>query len=168
MAIPVTVYDVFDAVINKNTPFHEYEPYVEYWHTHETGNTLQEFLCMTNTQYEAFLHGKDPSCAFITGNATPHNQALIAFCADKRTVVPGDKVLVTTEGLRMWGTQVRSAPGMTVEAEGTVMQISFEKNYDTGTMEWHGEAWVNLPIQGSEQTHDKLVTINKENCRRKE
>lgn len=163
------VTDVFKtAVVDENMTAADLETYVEYWHTHDTGTTLQEFLCMTNAQYEALLHGGTQFRAFMAGQRVSRNQALVAFCADKRTVVPGDKVIVTTEGLRMWGTQVRSAPGMTVEAEGTVMQISFEKNYDTGTIEWHGEAWVTLPIQGSEQTHDKLVTINKENCRRKE
>ena len=95
-------------------------------------------------------------------------KVLAAFCNDKRTIVPGDKVIVTTEGLRMWGNQMRVAPGMTVEAEGTVMQISFEKNYDTDAIEWHGEAWVNIPIQGSDKSHDRLVTINKDNCHRKE
>ena len=158
--------DVFEnATMDENTSSAELETYIEYWHTHATGTTLQEFLCMTDAQYAAFLQGDDQLRGFLAGQKVSRNQALVAFCADKRTVVPGDKVIVTTEGLRMWGTQVRSAPWMTVEAEGTVMQISFEKNYNTGTMEWHGEAWVKLPIQGTEQTRDKLVTIRKDNCR---
>lgn len=31
------------------------DAYVEYWHTHETGNTLREFLGMSQFEYEEWL-----------------------------------------------------------------------------------------------------------------
>lgn len=33
--------------------------YIEYWHSHETGNTLQEFLGMTDYEYEQWLYAAD-------------------------------------------------------------------------------------------------------------
>lgn len=33
--------------------------YVEYWHTHETGNTLREFLGMTQYEYGEWLKRGD-------------------------------------------------------------------------------------------------------------
>lgn len=39
-------------------PF-DIDQYIEYWHAHETGKTLQEFLGMTDAEYECF--GKSPN-----------------------------------------------------------------------------------------------------------
>lgn len=36
-----------------------YDDKIEYWHTHEMGNTLREFLGMTEEQYLDFALGKD-------------------------------------------------------------------------------------------------------------
>ena len=37
-----------------NAPF-DLDDYIEYWHTHETGNTLQEFLGLTDYEYEIYI-----------------------------------------------------------------------------------------------------------------
>ena len=158
--------DVFNnATVDENTTSAQLETYIEYWHTHNTGTTLQEFLCMTDSQYAAFLQGNDRFRGFLAGEKVAHNQALVAFCTNNQTIVPGDKVIVRTEALRLWGGQMRAVPNSVVETFGTVMQISFEKNFETGGMMWHGEAFVSIPIEGSDTHHDRLVTINKDNCR---
>lgn len=37
------------------------DDYIEYWHTHETGNTLQEFLGVTEAEYGQWLKMGDYS-----------------------------------------------------------------------------------------------------------
>ncbi|MDE6021605.1 MAG: hypothetical protein K2H01_11495 [Ruminococcus sp.] len=37
----------------------EIDDYVEYWHTHETGNSLQEFLGLTDFEYEQYVKSLD-------------------------------------------------------------------------------------------------------------
>ena len=58
---------------------------VEYWHTHDTGDTLREFLGMSQDEYDAWLvSGKEPGaplrkaiaidfdgCLFHTGMSSP-------------------------------------------------------------------------------------------------
>lgn len=36
---------------------------VEYWHTHDTGTTLREFLQMSEVEYLKFMYGIDLSTA---------------------------------------------------------------------------------------------------------
>ena len=48
-----SVYPVFNA--EKMT----IDEKIEYWHTHETGNSLREFLGMTEEQYLEFALGKN-------------------------------------------------------------------------------------------------------------
>ena len=36
-----------------------YDDKIEYWHTHETGNSLREFLGMKEEEYLDFVLGKD-------------------------------------------------------------------------------------------------------------
>lgn len=31
------------------------DDYIEYWHTHDTGNTLREFLGFTESEYEQWM-----------------------------------------------------------------------------------------------------------------
>lgn len=38
--------------LNKNAKVDDLDKYVEFWHTYETGKTLQEFLGMTDSEYE--------------------------------------------------------------------------------------------------------------------
>lgn len=38
--------------LNRNAKIDDLEQYVEYWHTHETGNSLKEFLGMSDSEYE--------------------------------------------------------------------------------------------------------------------
>lgn len=45
--------------LNGNAMVSDLEQYVEYWHAHETGKTLQEFLGMNDAEYEHF--GKSPN-----------------------------------------------------------------------------------------------------------
>ena len=40
---------------------------VEYWHTHDTGNTLQEFLGMTDSEYEKWGRGEHAPATDDTG-----------------------------------------------------------------------------------------------------
>ena len=35
------------------------EDFIEYWHTHETGNSLREFLGMTKEEYTNLLKGEE-------------------------------------------------------------------------------------------------------------
>ena len=45
--------------LNKNAKVADLDKYVEYWHTHETGKTLQEFLGMTDSEYERWGKGSN-------------------------------------------------------------------------------------------------------------
>ena len=45
--------------LNKNAKASDLERYVEYWHTHETGNTLKEFLGMSDSEYEQWGKSSD-------------------------------------------------------------------------------------------------------------
>lgn len=44
-----------DACLCGDADLNQLEDYVEYWHTHDTGNSLREFLGMTKVEYETFL-----------------------------------------------------------------------------------------------------------------
>ena len=41
-----------EACLNADATLFDLDDYVEYWHTHETENSLQEFLGMTDYEYE--------------------------------------------------------------------------------------------------------------------
>ena len=38
--------------LNRNATASDIDRYVEYWHSHETGNSLKEFLGMSDSEYE--------------------------------------------------------------------------------------------------------------------
>lgn len=38
--------------LNADATLFELDNYIEYWHTHDTGNSLQEFLGLTDYEYE--------------------------------------------------------------------------------------------------------------------
>lgn len=44
-----------DECLYGTTDIEDLETYVEYWHTHETGNTLRLFLGMTQYEYAEWL-----------------------------------------------------------------------------------------------------------------
>lgn len=44
-----------DACLSGDATLSELDSYVEYWHTHETGNSLQAFLGLTDFEYEQFV-----------------------------------------------------------------------------------------------------------------
>lgn len=46
----------------------DFEDYVEYWHTHETGNTLSEYLGLTNDEYSQFLINSDDYLSEVLKN----------------------------------------------------------------------------------------------------
>ncbi len=47
-----------DGCLYGTTEIEELDDYVEYWHTHETDNTLRDFLGMTQYEYGEWLkHG---------------------------------------------------------------------------------------------------------------
>ena len=41
-----------DDCLNADATLFELDDYIEFWHTHDTGNSLQEFLGMTDYEYE--------------------------------------------------------------------------------------------------------------------
>lgn len=41
-----------DDCLNADATLFELDSYIEYWHTHDTANSLQEFLGMTDYEYE--------------------------------------------------------------------------------------------------------------------
>ncbi len=41
-----------DDCLNADATLFELDDYIEYWHTHNTENTLQEFLGLTDYEYE--------------------------------------------------------------------------------------------------------------------
>lgn len=51
-----------EACLNNNATLLDLDDYVEFWHTHETGNTLKEFLGMTDYEYEQWI--KTPDVVF--------------------------------------------------------------------------------------------------------
>ena len=48
-----------DGCLSGKTDIKELDAYVEYWHTHKTGNTLQSFLGMSQDEYIAWLRNGD-------------------------------------------------------------------------------------------------------------
>lgn len=48
-----------DACLNGQASLNELENYIEYWHTHNTGNSLREFLGLTNSEYEQWAKSSD-------------------------------------------------------------------------------------------------------------
>lgn len=41
-----------DDCLNADATLFELDDYIEFWHTHDTGNSLQEFLGITDYEYE--------------------------------------------------------------------------------------------------------------------
>lgn len=48
-----------DACLYGDAELEDLDKYVEYWHTHDTKNTLCEFLGMTKYEYEEWLKNDD-------------------------------------------------------------------------------------------------------------
>ena len=48
-----------EACLNADATLFDLDDYIEYWHTHETGNTLQEFLGLTDYEYEQWGKSSD-------------------------------------------------------------------------------------------------------------
>lgn len=48
-----------DACLYEDTDLDGLDQYVEYWHTHDTKNSLREFLGMTEYEYEEWLKNDD-------------------------------------------------------------------------------------------------------------
>ncbi len=45
--------------LNADATLFDLDRYVEYWHTHDTGNSLQEFLGLTDYEYEQWGKSSD-------------------------------------------------------------------------------------------------------------
>ena len=45
--------------LNRNAKTSDIDRYVEYWHSHETGNSLKEFLGMSDSEYEQWAKNSD-------------------------------------------------------------------------------------------------------------
>ena len=60
-AIKILPYDksFVEACLNADATLFDLYDYIEYWHTHETGNTLQEFLGLTDYEYEQWGKSSD-------------------------------------------------------------------------------------------------------------
>lgn len=48
-----------DACLNAEATLFELDNYIEYWHTHDTEKTLQEFLGLTDYEYEQWGKSSD-------------------------------------------------------------------------------------------------------------
>lgn len=48
-----------DDCLNADATLFELDAYIEYWHTHDTGNSLQEFLGLTDYEYEQWGTSSD-------------------------------------------------------------------------------------------------------------
>ena len=48
-------YSFIDGCLYGTTELEDLDDYVEYWHTHETNNTLREFLGMSPYEYAEWL-----------------------------------------------------------------------------------------------------------------
>lgn len=48
-----------DDCLNADATLFQLDVYIEYWHTHDTGNTLQEFLGLTDYEYEIWGKSSD-------------------------------------------------------------------------------------------------------------
>lgn len=48
-----------DVCLSGDATLSELDSYVEYWHTHETGNSLQAFLGLTDFEYEQYVKSSD-------------------------------------------------------------------------------------------------------------
>lgn len=48
-------HSFIDGCLYGDTELEDLDAYVEYWHTHETGNTLREFLGMLQFEYDEWL-----------------------------------------------------------------------------------------------------------------
>lgn len=51
--------DFKEACLNKLTDFERLDDWVEYWHSHDTHNTLCEFLGLTDMEYGIWLRESD-------------------------------------------------------------------------------------------------------------
>ena len=92
--------------------------------------------------------------------------AMQAIINTGREIMPGDHVVVQTNPVRMWGARIRTDPaGHKVDVDGTVMSLTFEKDQQTNELVWYGEAYVRIPIDGTESVYDTFVKITKENCK---
>ena len=56
--------DFREAYINGLTAFEKLDDWVEYWHTHNTHNELQEFLGITDAEYGIWLIASNVSLKF--------------------------------------------------------------------------------------------------------
>jgi hypothetical protein len=48
-----------NACLYGDADLEDLDTYVEYWHTHETGSSLREFLGMTEYEYETWVSRED-------------------------------------------------------------------------------------------------------------
>lgn len=48
-----------DDCLNGEATIFNLDEYIEYWHTHETGNTLREFIGLTEYEYEQWGNNSD-------------------------------------------------------------------------------------------------------------
>lgn len=48
-----------DLCLSGEARAEQIDDYVEYWHTHDTGNTLKEFLGMTDLEYAEWATSSD-------------------------------------------------------------------------------------------------------------
>lgn len=96
-----------------------------------------------------------------------NNHAAEALINTGVNVIPGDRVIVKTEALRMWGARVRADVGATeIEVEATVLSLNFERDENTNELVWKGEAAASVPVKGSERTFWRTIPIHAGNiCR---
>ena len=53
-ANPMYEEPFIDACLNGHANYYDLTRYIDYWHNHETGKTLQAFLGMTDEEYQSW------------------------------------------------------------------------------------------------------------------
>lgn len=72
--------------LNRNAKIDDLEQYVEYWHTHETGNSLKVFLGMSDSEYERW--GKTSDAAIEQFLSERKNRYMLtSVCINEREMI---------------------------------------------------------------------------------
>lgn len=59
-----------DDLMEGTATFSDIDKYVEYWHIHDTGRTLQDFLGLTDEEFEEWGKSSNECLDKVIGNAT--------------------------------------------------------------------------------------------------
>lgn len=92
-----------------------------------------------------------------------------AVLRDGTTIVPGDKVMVLSPPRRMWGGRVREdTKAEPIKVSGTVMSVTFERDFETNELNWHADVAIKVPIMDPDsgdarlRVYDTSLTVKPE------